>query len=209
MTDIALVTDMTEQALERLIDTYQGLPRLTGLITAITNRLQELEDINWDVINKRMLDYEALDGTPSHAVAQQLDTIGKVVGRGRNGQTDAVYLIYIRAQIFLNKSRALRGDIVTLLQLVETATFTYREFYPCTVQVAFVDAPATDPNVLLDIAQKCVTGGVQLFLSAPPPGVTRASTFTVRDVSASNNAVLGVGHFGSTLFGGHLASAYA
>ena len=166
MTDIALVSDHTQEALGLLIGAYRGLPRLSGLISAIVNRTQELESSNWDVLNKRLLDYTDANGNPAHATGAQLDTIGRLIGRGRNGQSDAAYLTYVRAQIFLNKSRALRGDVATLLQLLDPALFLYTEFYPCVIVIEYPVLPSTAPAVLADIAQHAVTGGVRLFIIA-------------------------------------------
>jgi len=168
MTDLALITDHTEQALDLLISQYKGLPRLSGLITSITNRLQEFEDTNWDVINKRLLDYTDRDGNQAHAVGAQLDTIGRIVGQGRAGQDDATYLIFIRAKIFLNKSRARHDDVIKVLQLVEAAAFEYSESYPATVWIQFAEPPSVDPAILVGLARRAVTGGVQLFLVSPP-----------------------------------------
>jgi hypothetical protein len=208
MTDLALITDHTEQALDLLISQYKELPRLSGLISAITNRLQEFEDTNWDVLNKRLLDYTDRNGNPAHAVGAQLNTIGRLVGRPRNGQDDATYLIYIRAQIFLNKSRARRGQIIKLLQLLDPTAFVYTEYYPCTILIAFADSPATTPRILTELARRAVTGGVRLLLTSPPPTVVAAGVFTLRYVGATGVPALGFGHAGSTAYGGVLAAEY-
>lgn len=157
MADLALITDHTAQALALLIDQYRDLPRLAGLVGSYTNRLQEFESTTWDVINKRLLD---------NATSAQLDTLGRVVGQRRGGQSDAVYLIYIRARIFLNKSRARRGDLAALLKLIEPAVFLYTEYYPATVVIEYTTQPATSPAVLADLEGHAVTGGVRLELIA-------------------------------------------
>jgi hypothetical protein len=209
MTDIALVTDHTEEALALLIETYKGLPRLSGLVASITKRLQEFEDINWDVINKRLLDYTDRDGNAANAVAAQLDTIGRIVGRGRNGQDDATYLIYIRAQIFLNKSRAFRGDVVTLLLLIEpTLVFAYTEYYPCVVVLEFASAPVTDPNILQELAQLAVTGGVRVVLIAPPPGASAAHSFAFSFEGAASDPLRAFSFEGSAAYGGVFSAEY-
>jgi hypothetical protein len=208
MAELVRVEDHTEQALGLLIEAYRGLPRLTGLVASFTNRLQEFEDCNWDVLNKRLLDYTDRNGNPAHAVGAQLDVIGRIVQRGRNGQDDATYLIYIRAQIFLNKSKAGRDEVITLLQLVEAAAFTYTEFYPCTVLLAFVDALAASPLVLLDLAKRAVTGGVKLILTAPPPAVAASGVFTYSNFGDASVPGLGYGDAGGGSVGGVLASAY-
>jgi hypothetical protein len=207
MTDLAIIDDHTEQALGLLISQYRDKPRLSGLITAITNRLQEFEDCNWDVINKRLLDYIDRDGNLAHAVGAQLDTIGRIVGQGRGGQDDATYLIYIRAKIFLNKSRAKHDDVIKLLQLVEAADFTYSEYYPCTVWIEFTEPTAADPAVLVELARRAVTGGVQLFL-ANPTGDDDALILGDSSIPAGTpDAVHGLGDAAATM-GGHLAEIW-
>jgi hypothetical protein len=209
MTDIALIEDHTEQALGLLISQYRDLPRFSGLVASFTNRVQEFEDINWDVLNKRLLDYTARDGNPAHAVGAQLDTIGRIVGQARGGQDDATYLVFIRAKIFLNKSRARRGQVIRLLQLLDAATFTYSEYYPCTVLIAFVDAPTTSPAILVVLAKRAATGGVRLLLIAPPAGVVGTGVFTLSYYGAPNVPALGLSHYGITTYGGVLASGYS
>lgn len=164
MTDLSIVSDHAAEALSLLIDQYTGLPRFTGLITSAVNRVQELENITWDVTNKRLLDYVALDGTSAHATGEQLEAAGRLVGRGRNAQTDAVYLLYVRAQIFLNKSRSKRNEIITLLGMVEPALFSYNEFYPGVVYIEFATPTAALPTDLQHLAQLSATGGVRVFL---------------------------------------------
>lgn len=208
MTEFQIVTDHTEQALELLIEQYRGLPRLSGLIAAITNRIQELEDANWDVLNKRLLDYTDRNGNPAHAVAAQLDAVGRLVGQPRNGQDDATYLLYVRARIFLNKSRGRRGQIIQLIQLIEPALFTYDEFYPCTVLIQFMNGPSASPLVLTELARLAVPGGVRLQLVAPPIGANALAMFTCCSVGDASNPDQGFGHVGSTVIGGKLTSVY-
>jgi hypothetical protein len=205
--DYAIVTDHTAQALGLLIDQYQGLPRFSGLVSSYVNRVQELEDVQWDVINKRLLDYTALDGSPANAVSAQLDTIGKLVGCGRNGNDDATYLVFIRAQIFLNKSTARRDQIIQLLELVEPQGFTYDEFYPCTVLIQYLGDTAASPLVLLELAQKCVSGGVQLFLVVPPT-ISAVSTFAFSNNGSASDFTRGFGTVGSSAYGAQLSSEY-
>lgn len=208
MTEYAIVADHTAQALGLLIDQYQGLPRFSALVASFVNRVQEFENVQWDVINKRLLDYTALDGSSQHAVAAQLDAIGRLVGRGRNGQDDPTYLVYIRAQIFLNKSTARRDQIIQLLQLVEAQGFTYDELYPCTVLIQYFGLTATSPLVLIDLAKLCVGGGVQLFMIVPPTSEA-ISTFAFSHFGAASDFTRGFGHEGSSFYGGVLSSEYA
>lgn len=209
MTDLALVTDHATEALGLLIDQYQGLPRLSGLVSSFVNRVQELEGISWDTANKRLLDYTALDGSGAHAVAAQLDAIGRLVGQGRQGQSDAVYLTYVRARVFLNKSRARRSNVTGVLQLIESAAFAYEEFYPGTVLVTYLTAPSSSPAVLFGIAKLAVTGGVRFYLVAPPPSASASGTFAFSNYGTSSDTARAFGSTGSALYGGVASSEYA
>lgn len=213
MTELVPVTDHTEQALGLLIGQYQDLPRMSGLVSAHTNRAQELEDITWDVINKRLLDYTDRNGNPAHAVGAQLDAIGRLVGRGRHGQDDATYLIYIRAQIYLNKSQGLRDQVIGLMTLVQSADFTYTEYYPGVVYLEFTEPTQTasplaaSPAVLLDLAQRAVSGGVRVYLVMPGTSGA-ANSFAFSNFGAANAHSRGFGQLGSMAYGGKLASEY-
>lgn len=208
MTDLAYVPDHTAQALGLLIDQYQGLPRFSGLVASFVNRVQEFEDILSDVINKRLLDYTARDGSSQHAVTEQLDAIGRLVGTGRNGQSDATYLTYVRAQIFINISRGRRADVISLLTRVESTSFTYSEYYPATAVVEFTAPTLTAPSTLLGLARRVVNGGVRVVIVAPATGSTVANTFAFSNFGGSSDPNKSFGHQGSALYGGQLPSEY-
>jgi len=149
------IADYAVEAELRPLSQYQGKPRLLALILSYVNRCQELENAAWDVILKRMID---------NAQDAQLDTIGEIVGQLRNGQTDSVYRIYITARIRINRSHGHTTDIIDVLQLIESAAFSYTEFYPCTVWLEYTEPAATAPAVLIDLAKLAAPSGVQLFL---------------------------------------------
>lgn len=110
-------------ALGKLLHQYQGDPYFAGLLTSYTNRIQELEDAIWEVIYNRLLE---------NAIGVQLDQIGKLVGRGRNGYSDSDYLIAIRGQIRINRSCGTPEDIlaITSLSVGPGYSFALRESYP-------------------------------------------------------------------------------
>ena len=57
--------------------------------------------------------------TVDNAVGAQLDVLGALVGRKRNGITDdEIYRRYIRAQISANKSDGVRADLLTVARLI-------------------------------------------------------------------------------------------
>ena len=198
---LAQIDDYADEATTRPISQYQDRPRLLAWILSYVNRCQELEDAAWDVILKRMID---------NAENAQLDTIGKIVGQLRNGQSDSVYRIYITARIRINRSQGHADDVIDVLILVEAAALAYSEYYPATSLVTYADAPATDPRILIDLGKLAISAGVRLLLTAPPPAVVAASVFTTSNYFGTSVAALGFGdYFNSGTYGGVLASLYA
>lgn len=154
---LAQIADYAVEAESRPISQYQGRPRLLALILSYVNRCQELEDAAWDVILRRMID---------NAEDSQLDTIGKIVGQLRNGQDDATYRIYITARIRINRSQGHPDDVIDVLQLIDSAVFSYSEFYPCAAWIEYSEPPTASAAVLFDLARLAIASGVQLFLVA-------------------------------------------
>jgi len=149
------IADYAVEAELRPISQYQGRPRLLALILSYVNRCQELENAAWDVILKRMID---------NAENAQLDTIGKIVGQLRSGQSDATYRVYITARIRINRSHGHAEDVIDVLKLIDSAAFSWIEYYPCTVWLEYTEPTSTDPAVLVDLARLAAPSGVQLFL---------------------------------------------
>lgn len=152
---LAQITDYADEAATRPLEQYQARPRLLALILSVVNRCQELENASWDTIIRRMID---------NAQDAQLDTIGKIVGQLRGGQSDDLYRIYIIARIRSNRSEGHPDDVIEVLQLIEAAAFVYTEFYPGVAVVEYQATTTTDPAVLADIAQRVVGAGVRVYI---------------------------------------------
>lgn len=198
---LAQITNYAEEAAERPIDQYRDKPRLLGWMLSYVNRCQELESAAWDVIIKRMIDY---------ATDSQLDTIGKIVGQRRNGQSDHTYRVYITARIRINRSQGHADDVIDVLMLVEAALFAYTEYYPASALIEYGATPSTAPNVLIDLAKLAVSAGVQLQLTAIPEGLDSDNTFECRiDIHGdADEAIAGFGHAGSEVYGGACVAAF-
>lgn len=100
-------TNHVERGLKRLLSQYRR-PKIQAWLTAYLNRVQELEDALWEIINGRNL--ETAEGV-------QLDLLGTIVGRGRNGLSDTLYRLAIRTQIRINRSQGLSIDLTNVLTL--------------------------------------------------------------------------------------------
>ncbi|HYQ47146.1 MAG TPA: DUF2612 domain-containing protein [Polyangiaceae bacterium] len=197
---LAYIDDYADEASERPISQYRDKPRLLALILSYVRRCQELENAAWDVILKRMID---------NAENAQLDTIGKIVGQSRGGQSDSVYRAYITARIRINRSQGHADDAIDVLMLVDAGIPAWTEYYPASARIDYTDGPATSPLILIDLAKLAIAAGVQLLLVAAPPGTEADSVFTYSNYGDPDVAGLGYGHYGSTSYGGVYASAYA
>ncbi len=188
--------DHAEQAAGLLLGVYQEKPRIRALLLSYVARCQELDDAIWGVIVKRLID---------NAEAAQLDAIGRIVGEPRNGKVDALYRVYVLARIRINWSKGQPRDVIEVLRIVEAQSFRYREYYPASILIEYLGLPpAALPTVLVDLAKQAKPAGVQLQLVAP----TASNQFIVTTVGGSSAPTLGLGHFGSVIYGGYLSSAY-
>lgn len=189
--------DHAEQAAGLLLGVYQEKPRIRALLLSYVARCQELDNAIWGVIVKRLID---------NAEAAQLDAIGRIVGEPRNGKVDALYRVYVLARIRINWSKGQPRDVIEVLRIVEAQAFRYREYYPASILVEYVGPPpSTTPAVLVDLAKQAKPAGVRLQLVAP----TASNQFTVTPVGGASDPALGLGHLGSTTYGGFLSSVYA
>ena len=78
-------------------------PVLQGLLGVFLRRCQELEDIFWDIIEKRHIDV---------AAGAQLDSLGLLVGEKRLERDDTDYRQAIRLRIRVNRSKGRIVDVI-------------------------------------------------------------------------------------------------
>lgn len=140
-TDITLgdaVTGSTqghvEVGLSRLIERWKGKPNLEAFLRSYLEEIQELENAIWFVIFGRMPDY---------AEGDQLDQLGKIVGRARDGLPDDLFRVYIKAQIRVNQSLGRPLDLIEILQLIETAPFRLIDFPTASLLIYFLEPPSS------------------------------------------------------------------
>lgn len=140
-----IVTEITthvQDALQRLLQQYQGLPNMTSLITALVEQIQDLENAAFPIAEER----EFFNGTTYVAVAAQLDGIGDLVNVPRNGLSDAEYLILILGTIAENFSDGTWLVILNIIQILTQSTdITVFEHFPASIAIDLVN-PNLDPN---------------------------------------------------------------
>lgn len=116
---------VVERGLGLLIEQYKDKPRLAALLTSYLDRIQELEDAIWSVIEGRLID---------QAVGVQLDILGKLVGQSRIDLDDEIYRTRIRTRIRANRSLGHPEDLIAVTQtcIGLDIPFEHRELYPAT-----------------------------------------------------------------------------
>lgn len=167
--------DHETRGLARFIEQYRDKTKLNALARSYLKIIQEIENAAWEVILYRLL---------TNAEGEQLDMIGRIVGRGRNDLPDSDYLLAIRAQIRINRSSGTPEDLIDVARLTLPAgfTFTFEEQHPATVFFTVSGAVNFSISLLLDNLKRAKAGGVRLFLEYSEADDENTFTFASGDV---------------------------
>lgn len=139
---------------------------LEKVLEVYLNQIQELEDAAFQVLLDTILD---------DAVGEQLDGIGRIVGRAREGFSDDRYRDRLRSQIILNLSS---GTIPQILDIVALLVGTgvrleMQEFFPAGFHLLAIEILPTDLGFgIAPIVQTAKLGGVRavfIFHQTDPP----------------------------------------
>ncbi len=194
MADLVKIENRSDQAVGHLIQQYKDKVVFEGLTRAVTDQLQLVENMLWDIYEKRWL---------PNATGAQLDGLGSIVGEDRQGRNDDDYAIRIRARIAINTSKGTAEDLMKVFKILTQATrCRFLPFYPaqCEAYVnadfsnllnnnpgtygffedpdalgfgdaydsseggLFAEAGATNFQTIYDILQSVLAGGVRLNL---------------------------------------------
>lgn len=149
------ITTHVQQALARLLTQYSRAPLFQGLLTALINPIQDIENALTDMNTLRYL---------PEAVGQQLDNIGQIVGISRLvGQSDASYLIAILTQIQINTSDGTPEQLISLFFILTAATqILFFEFFPgdYMIQSPFDPGSTDAADQIISILQTASPAGV-------------------------------------------------
>lgn len=151
---IEQIIDHELAAKNRLVWQYKTKSRLESLLKAFTgSEIQLLEDTFFDLLSR--LDIEASEG-------QQLDNLGTIVGQSREGLSDIVYRIFIKAKIGQNVSESDMPRVIDIWKLMTQANVVQVvEIFPAEVDL-YADTPLPTNLVSLafDLIQNVVGAGV-------------------------------------------------
>lgn len=177
------VTTHVAEAKALLISQFRGRPVIEGLLSSWVGPLQELENVLWDIIDKRILD---------DAVDAQLDTLGKLVGEKRAGRDNDRYRASIRVRIRVNRSKGRAEDILQVARLLD-ASATYLEYRFLAWEVDILGTPYGGDFIrLLAQAKAAASYGVLHTSTSPRSEIMRWD---------SRAGTLGAGHKWSSAHG--------
>lgn len=146
-------TDLAARALGRLLAQFQGKPLLAGVVGAIAQQYQDLEDATWSIFEKRPFPV---------AVGDALTRWGEAVNEPREpSMDDATYRPLVQARVITNHSNGEAENVLALLRTLGASQVLYFEHLPATIQVDVLGDVVADDDALLDFLT-AATGPVNL-----------------------------------------------
>jgi uncharacterized phage protein gp47/JayE len=151
------ILDHADRAKSAMLSQFADSTNLKVIVDSLAAQLQELETTIQDVLSKRM-NIDLADGVT-------LDQIGSIVGRKRNGFSDADYRDLLRLQIAINNSKGNPEPISSTIKNITGSSFIQtQEQFP-----AGVDFIVGDSNInpdLLPLIEEVASAGVNVNIYA-------------------------------------------
>lgn len=146
---------------ELLIDQYRSDSSLRGYIAAQLQQSQEIEEASQEVAKSRDID---------QAVGVSLDVIGILVGQQRNGQTDDVYRVFLKARILVNVGNGRGEEILDLLTqtVPDGGSFSFYEMYPAGLFVRLYETDSALASAISGLVCKIKAAGIGCTVSLTP-----------------------------------------
>lgn len=156
MSNIVKITNHTEQGLDRRREQWRNKPNLEKAIKALIGGTQEIEEMLFDLNDKRL--------NLNQAEGWQLDQFGTIVRQSRMEFNDDFYRILLLARIGINISNGEPERIIDTLKLLTRANFIHymnlNEY-----EIAMGSDGVINPlsvDFLISNLQKVVMGGVRV-----------------------------------------------
>lgn len=152
--DITINPNRINNALEKLLVQFRGLPVFEAAVASYVTQFQEIENMFIDLLLLRVLD---------NAEGAQLDGIGQIVGERRLGRDDNDYKAAISGRIRINRQHSRIEDIILAMVLALDKTYELRERGNAKIIVRLVEKwIASYPSLvaLNAVLQRAKGGGV-------------------------------------------------
>lgn len=152
---IDLITDHVEQSKDRLREQYKNKPQILSLIEVWVGQIQELEEILYDLSTSRSI---------ANGIGQQLDLLGELLGKAREGRSDADYKIVLLAKVAQNISRGTPEDVIGVFKiLTNSLSVQLSDGYNGEVYLLADHALSqTEVNTILREMDSVVSAGVRI-----------------------------------------------
>ena len=133
---------------------FEEKPHMAAIMNAIASELQELSDAIYDVMTE--IDVNSADGA-------QLDLLGKVYGRSRDGYGDEAYRSLLKMQIGINVSNGTINPMIAIIKSVTDSTkVDMFEDYPAAVS-AVVNGGTVNAELLAEL-ESVASAGVDMSI---------------------------------------------
>jgi hypothetical protein len=110
---ITLITNHASQALERLREQYKNKPQLIALINSWHGQIQELEEVLFGLTTSRSIET---------SIGYQLDLLGQLLNKSREGRSDEEYRIVLLAKVAQNISRGTPEDVIGVFKILTSSS---------------------------------------------------------------------------------------
>lgn len=152
---ISKITDHVSKALSRLVQQYKSSTKVNDLLDALSQPWQGLEDAVFEMHLKQFVE---------NAEGQQLDNFGTIVGKAREGVSDADYKIALKIQIGKNISNGEAFRITNILKLLSGATLVHNQNLGMgSILLGMnVEIPSGDEDAYYQNLQEIAMGGVRV-----------------------------------------------
>lgn len=143
------------KGLSRVIEQWKDKAVVNAICKMILVECQRIEDAFGDIADSRLIDNVK-------CADRSLELVGGLVGEPRRGRVDAVYKLWIKARVKVNKSNGEFDELIEIIDIVESSDYIAEEYFPAALYYEFgdlVDAPASD---LFEMLKEAKSGGVWL-----------------------------------------------
>lgn len=136
------------------------MPVLVGILTALGNRVQDLENALWQIL---MISIDRSTG-------DALDKLGKQVGEAREGREDLLYRLGIQIRLLLNRCEGTPEQIIKIFTTLANSPIIFKEFFPAALRVEIVNEiiEARVPVIYKRYLEQCKPVGVEAHLLWTP-----------------------------------------
>lgn len=175
-------------AIARLIDVFREKDNFKNLLSTYTEESQEIENVAFDLLNGFWL---------STATGVQLDAIGEIVGVARQGASDVIYRVRIRARIKLNSTSGTPNQIIELVKLARypsPSSFVYIPEYPAAYKIFDqLGDPLTAEQIeeIVDVLRAATPAGVKFQYQYNLSPVTNLFRFSIFPSTSETSALKG------------------